>query len=592
MKRTVLLMAMVALIGLTSASQHTQGNIETAIVASSANYPDAMVGAAASSQIGAPVLLTEKDSLTSSTETALENLGVEKAIILGGPEVLSENVEAQIDSTVSTSTRLWGVSQTGTSVEISEFFWTESNSATVVQYPQNSEDGYKLLSAVKNNVKNEEEPVLISKPGTVSASVLSEIERLGASEVEVYSTSAVNVTQNLESAGAENIEINEGSLEEVKNEAENQEQERESSKLTVVAAANFRQSLSIPSSANSNKVLVSSEAEISKALEASKSESVTEIKVVGDSELSNQIANRIRNETEKTVEVKTGKAEEITAEQTSNKRPEWSQKQEEKLKSLKNNPGLEKAANKTLTKAESVVDENSSQKSVNLLAEAKTSFEAGDFFEARAKATAAISERTIKQFKGLSREEVRDSYRSETEDFKATAQKLRESGQEMSEQLRNAENQEEKFEAIKKFKSQRESLLGGKDSKDSSRSDRDEDNRKDNGDSSDSENSEGLAAGEVDVEIKGEGSVISSQVTYMASTGGFSVETDSSVEGDKVTFNYDLSSPDGIATQALTEVEESSSQTELESGNYSVEVVVSVDGEETARSSSSVTLEG
>lgn len=441
-------MAFVALIGFTTA-QPVEGNVDTAVVASSANYPDAMVGAAASDKIGAPVLVTDKDSLSDSTSNAIENLGVSEVVILGGPAVVSEDVETEIDSQVNSTTRLWGVSEIGTSVKVSEYFWTESDEATIVQYPLESEDAYQLLSAVKSEVQDEDEPVLISKPGTVSASTLSEVERLNASEVEVYSTEAVNVTQDLEEIGVEEVSVTEGSLEEVKREAENKTEIRNISNLVVIASTNFRDSISTPNSANGASITVNSEAEIENAVSAAGEDSVQDIKVVGNNDLAQKIAEQIRNQTGKEVEVASGGPEDVSANQAQQNKPEWSQIQNKRLpewkENARNSKGFETAANKTLTRAETQVSENSSEKAQKLLEEAKKAFNEGNFFEAKSKATSAISQSNMNRFKELGREGVSAEYRSEVEDLKSAARGL-------SEKMQSSGSTEERLAAVKEFK--------------------------------------------------------------------------------------------------------------------------------------------
>jgi putative cell wall-binding protein len=594
MKKTALLVAFVTLIGFTSAAQHNSGDIETAIVASTSNYPDALMGSAASDKIGAPVLLTQKDTLSASTESTLSEMSVDEVVILGGPAVISESVEAEIDAEVNTTTRLWGVSQVGTSVQTSEYFWTESDEAAIVQYPQDAENGYKLLSAVKNEVHNEDEPILISKAGTISASVLSEINRLGATEVEVYSTEAVNVSQDLEEIGVQEVTVNEGDIEEVTEEVENRTDSTNASNLVVVAAANFRQAISVPTSANGASVMIGSKAEIGQAVRAVNKASIKEVKVVGKPDLAEQIAERLRNETDKEVDVNSGEPEETAAETARSQAANWSKIQEKRLGNWKekarNSQGLETAANKTLKKAEATVNENSSQRSQELLQEAKKAFKDGDFFEAKKKATSATSQAKMNRFKDLSNEEVRQEYWDEREDVKEAARKLQEANKEISEELKNV-SQKERLEIISEYKEKRKSIredirdekrdMGPPLKPDDSRETKPEDENDD----------EDLNAGESEMEIEGEASTISADMSYMAKSGGFTVESESNTGKSNVTFSFDLESPDGLATMAITGVKASESVENLNPGNYTVKATVSVDGEEVSSIFEEVTLE-
>lgn len=592
MKKTTLLVAFITLIGMASASQHTEGDVGTAIVASSANYPDAFVGASASQKIGAPVLLTDKDNLTDSTRNALENMGVDEVIILGGPEVISENVESEIDNLTNSTTRLWGVSQTGTSVEVSQYFWTESEQATIVQYPPNSDEGYKLLSAVKNKVQDEDQPVLISKSGTLSSSVLSEIDRLNVTEVEVYSTEATNVTEDLNELGAE-AEINEGELNELAEEVEDREYTGNSSNLVVVAASNFRESLSAPTSANGASVTVSSEGEIQTAVERANHSSIEEVKVVGNPELANQVAEAIRNATSKEVEVVSGGPEQTAADQALKQRKNWSEIQEKRLQGWKekvrNSKGLQKAANKTLARAESSIDENSSETARGLLQRAQEAYSEGDYFGAKKDATSALSESRVGRYKDLDREEIGQQYRDELEDFKSSVKDLREENRERAEELRQAKTQEERLEIVREYKEERREMR--KELREQKRESReelanreDQEERRDSEEKRDSEQEreredEELEVGQSEIEIESEDSTISSSVKYRAKNAGYSIENKSNAEQDQVNFSFEISSSDRIAAQQLTNLESEASETDLKPGNYSVVAEVSVDGD-------------
>lgn len=586
MKKTALFLAFIALVGFTSASQHTEGSVNTAIVASSANYPDAFIGAAASNKVGAPILLTEKAQLSASTSNALENMSVDEVVILGGPAVVSEDVEAEINTLVNSTTRLWGVSQTGTSVEVSQYFWTESDEATIVQYPISAENGYKLLSAVKNEVQDEDEPILVSKPGTVSESVLSEVNRLNATEVEVYSTEAVNITEDLESIGVEDVEETEGELDEVTEEVENKTRNSNASNLVVVAAANFEHSISAPTSANGASVTVSSESQISGAVKVASKASIQEIKVVGKPDLAEKIGEAIRNQTEKEVEVASGEREpdETAAEQALKHRKEWSQIQDKRLgnwkEQVRGSKGLKVSANATLNSAEATVTVNSSQRDQQLLQEAKNAFQEGDYFEARNKATAAISQAKVNQFRELDGEQIREEYRDETEDLKASVKKLKQLGGKQAQKLQRAESQEERIETIREMKEERRELREEERDQDSTeRNDSEEESSDDPLDNESSEDSDkGLDVGESEVEIEAEDSTISSTMSFMAKNAGYSVNSNSNANDKTVSFSYEISSSSGSAAQVITDLNASASKPDLSPGNYTVKVAVSVDG--------------
>jgi putative cell wall-binding protein len=73
--------------------------IDVAYVASGANFPDALAGAARAGSEGAPVLLTRPDRLPAATAAALSRLDPARVVILGGSGAVSEAVLQEIQVT-------------------------------------------------------------------------------------------------------------------------------------------------------------------------------------------------------------------------------------------------------------------------------------------------------------------------------------------------------------------------------------------------------------------------------------------------------------------------------------------------------------
>lgn len=70
----------------------------TALIASAANFPDALAAAPLSGVMDAPMLLTSPDRLSERTAQALENLGVEDVYILGAEGAISNAVREDLDA--------------------------------------------------------------------------------------------------------------------------------------------------------------------------------------------------------------------------------------------------------------------------------------------------------------------------------------------------------------------------------------------------------------------------------------------------------------------------------------------------------------
>lgn len=105
-------------------SKRTFTNSEYVVVASGDNYPDALVGGTLSTQIGAPMLLTSKNSLNDGVKGEIlkfKNKGsLKEVFILGGSGSLSNNVENSIKSLDVKVTRLSGNSRQETALAIAE----------------------------------------------------------------------------------------------------------------------------------------------------------------------------------------------------------------------------------------------------------------------------------------------------------------------------------------------------------------------------------------------------------------------------------------------------------------------------------------
>lgn len=577
MKRAVLAGLLIGMLALGSAQTQDQ-NLDTVIITSSDNYPDTYISEPASETIGAPVLITDGEQLSGSVSNTLDRVGAEEAILVGGPEVLSESVESSVSDRVNSVTRLWGTTQIGTSVEVSEYFWPESTGVTIVQYDQSSEDGYRLLSRVSGGSSN---PVLISKTGTLSASVLSEVERLGATDVEVYSTNAVNVTQDLEEIGVEEVEVEEESLEQL-SESEGDETD---SRTVIVAATNFRHAIS-SSSSRGSAVLVGNQDQISSAVNAARDSSRDTVYVTGEPELAGQIAERVRNETDKQVELVTGEADEVSSNFTEKMESEWSQAQQQRLgdwrQNIRNSPGLQKSANRTLNKAEGVIDSNSSSEARQLLQDARDAYESEDYFEARENAIKAYSTARSENFRRMSPEEVAETVEEEREDLREAMDELRELGQEQAEELRNAETTEERLEIIREYREERrEELEELRENRRESLEDSIEQRQRDRntGERFRQEPGDPEDVGNSELKLEVEGNEVKARAEYTGSTAGYTSNTQFSREGSTVTFNLELESPEGAAAQVVTDYRLEKRE-ELENGNYTVEARLRVDGDQ------------
>jgi putative cell wall-binding protein len=82
-----------------AASAYPSGpSSKTAIVSTGVNFPDALAGSYLAGQLGAPILLTDPNTLSPETATALGTLGITTVDILGGSAAVSDSVANAISA--------------------------------------------------------------------------------------------------------------------------------------------------------------------------------------------------------------------------------------------------------------------------------------------------------------------------------------------------------------------------------------------------------------------------------------------------------------------------------------------------------------
>lgn len=97
----------------------------TAVLANGRNYPDAVSGGPIAFAGRFPVLLTEAGTLPDATATALEELGIEHVVILGGTAVVNESIKTALEADGYSTERLAGNDRFATNVKVNEFASTE-----------------------------------------------------------------------------------------------------------------------------------------------------------------------------------------------------------------------------------------------------------------------------------------------------------------------------------------------------------------------------------------------------------------------------------------------------------------------------------
>lgn len=170
------------------------GPASEAILASGADFPDALAAASYAAMAGYPILLTQMERLPVATETVIADLNIEDFILVGGETVISAEVEGLLPRT----NRIAGANRYETAVKLAEFFNPISDGFYLAA-------GHSLADAItggvlaaKSNsglllVQRDKAPaalqthiigasykwaIVLGGPGAVSDKAVSEVEKL------------------------------------------------------------------------------------------------------------------------------------------------------------------------------------------------------------------------------------------------------------------------------------------------------------------------------------------------------------------------------------------------------------------------------
>jgi putative cell wall-binding protein len=108
---------------LLATASHPEG-ARTAYLASGEVFADALSGGPSAILADAPMLLTRADRVPATTLAALRTLGVNKVVVLGGPDAISTAAAAQVGDALggaSAVTRIAGADRYATSVAIADY---------------------------------------------------------------------------------------------------------------------------------------------------------------------------------------------------------------------------------------------------------------------------------------------------------------------------------------------------------------------------------------------------------------------------------------------------------------------------------------
>lgn len=165
--------------------------VDTVVIATGEDFPDALGGAALAGMLGAPLLLTRADSLPQVTVDEIERLRPSRLLVLGGSAAVSPAVFDRLRAMVPNTRRLRGDDRYETAVAISQHAFPTTGSANVTIVATGTDFADALASAPA--AVRLGGPVLLVG-GSLSPATRNELIRLAPSQVLVLGgTSAVSV---------------------------------------------------------------------------------------------------------------------------------------------------------------------------------------------------------------------------------------------------------------------------------------------------------------------------------------------------------------------------------------------------------------
>lgn len=171
-----------------------QGNWQqggSIVLASGANYPDALAASALAGDLNAPIMLTDPNVLSSETEQRIQNLRPSRVYIIGGKAAVSASVErrvAQLTGSGANIQRIAGDTRYDTSLKVASSLSNPSDTVIVT-----TGTNYADALSISPYAFASGSPVVLSSPSSgLSDSALKAIKKAGYKKaVIVGGTSAV-----------------------------------------------------------------------------------------------------------------------------------------------------------------------------------------------------------------------------------------------------------------------------------------------------------------------------------------------------------------------------------------------------------------
>ncbi len=272
------------------------------MIATNTSYADYAVASVAAAKTGAALFFVSENQIPSETLEAINSIKPEKIYIIGGPAVVSQEIENELKKSYEVI-RIWGFTRYGTSVEVAKYFWAEGSEKAILVWdlPDSRIIELNVSSMVIKAAEvasSEKIPLILIPKNHLSIEIEEALKTLNVSKVVVYGNVGSKVFEELSALGI-SYESVPGEPYEIKERIEERIRERlrEKRPLIIAAVANWQEGLVVRASPHGVSILVFSEAEINKTVqkvnEIIQTRNVSKILVVGKPELAQKIYNAL-----------------------------------------------------------------------------------------------------------------------------------------------------------------------------------------------------------------------------------------------------------------------------------------------------------
>jgi len=160
------------------------------VLARADSFPDALSGTPLAAGLAAPILLTDKNTLSPETAAEIERLSPKTVYLLGGEGAISKNINNQLKNDGYTVIRLGGTDRFDTSYKIAQYLYDNqlvNGEKAVVCNGLNYPDALSVSSAAGY----QKIPILLTMPDELSPAAQTAITELGVKKAFVIGGTGV-----------------------------------------------------------------------------------------------------------------------------------------------------------------------------------------------------------------------------------------------------------------------------------------------------------------------------------------------------------------------------------------------------------------